>query len=148
MQFEKDGSCNVPAQNGGGREACRIRYAELGINQYEDVYEGDIQVLYMLCNKHVKAYTKQKDCALPTMYMSRKVDIGKRSNGMIRWARLYVNAHYFTQREAITFGQYDRYPEWSVPIGFGGELSDANVKPFCDAFMEWCDYMEGCKDAE
>ena len=60
---------------------------------------------------------------------------------MIKEAYLFVNSYYFTQREAISFNK-DGF------IGFAGWAGDSNVKPICEAFLEWCDYMEGCSDGD
>lgn len=141
VEVREDGSCNVAAQNGGGREACRVRFAELGIG-YGQIYEGDIEVLYMLVNRAVKRFATAPPVrdSITTMHMSKRVKVEKRTNGTIRGAYLFVNSYYFTQREAISFNR-DGF------IGFAGWASDNNVRPFLEAFMEWCDYMEGREDA-
>ena len=123
------------------RETCRARYAELGIEKYGSVYEGDIEVLYMILNRHIKAWVKTLGCSMPTMHMSKRVKISKCRNGMIREAYLFVNSFYWNQREAISFNK-DGF------IGFAGWADDLNVKPICEAFLEWCDYMEGCNDGD
>lgn len=126
---------------GKTRDEARARFAELGI-EYGQIYEGDIEVLYMLTNKAVKRFANEppvKD-SISTMHMSKRVKVDKRTNGSIRGAYLFVNSYYFTQREAISFNP-------NGFIGFAGWASDNNVRPFTEAFMEWCDYMEGCKDA-
>ena len=123
------------------RKEARERFAELGIVKYGSIYEGDIEILYMILNRHIKAWTKKLGCSLPTMHMSKLVKVRKCRNGIIREAYLFVNSFYFTQREAISFNK-------DGDIGFAGWASDLNVKPICDAFMEWCDYMEGCKDGD
>ena len=133
---------NLPiGQLGDGRKAARARFAELGI-EYGQINEGDIEVLYMLANRAVKRFANEppvKD-SISTMHMSKRVKVDKRTNGSIRGAYLFVNSYYFTQREAISFNP-------NGFIGFAGWASDNNVRPFVEAFMEWCDYMEGCKDA-
>ena len=123
----------------GIRDKARERYDQLHIDRYSDVYEGDIEVLYMILNRHLKAWTRTLGCAQPTMHMSKRVKISKCRNGMIREAYLFVNSFHWTQREAVSFNK-DGF------IGFAGWADDLNVKPICEAFLEWCDYMEGCKD--
>ena len=123
------------------RERARERYAGLGIKDYGDIYEGDIEILYMILNRHLKAWTKTLGCSMPTMHMSKLVKIRKCRNGIIKEAYLFVNSFYWTQREAISFNK-------SGFIGLAGWASDRNVKPICDAFLEWCDYLEGCKDGD
>ena len=125
---------------GKTRDEARARFAELGI-EYGRIYEGDIEVLYMLTNKAVKRFANEppvKD-SITTMHMSKRVKVDKRTNGTIRGAYLFVNSYYFTQREAISFNP-------NGFIGFAGWASDNNVQPFLEAFMKWCDYMEGGED--
>lgn len=127
---------------GVSRDEARARFAELGI-EYGQIYEGDIEALYMITNRAVKRFANKRPVkdAITTLHMSKRVKIDKRTNGSIRGAFLFVNSYYFTQREAISFNP-DGF------IGFAGWASDVNVAPFLDAFMEWCDYMEGCKDGD
>lgn len=125
---------------GKTRDEARARFSELGI-EYGRIYEGDIEVLYMLTNKAVKRFANEppvKD-SITTMHMSKRVKVDKRTNGTIRGAYLFVNSYYFTQREAISFNP-------NGFIGFAGWASDNNVQPFLEAFMKWCDYMEGGED--
>lgn len=121
------------------REEARARFAELGMEKYGDLYEADIQILYMMLNRRLKQWVKEPGCTLPTMHLSKRVKVDKRTNGMVRSAFLFVNSFYFTQREAVSFNG-DGF------IGFAGWADDGNVQPILDAFIEWCDYMEGCKD--
>ena len=122
------------------REEARARFAELGI-EYGQIYEGDIETLYMLVNRAVKKFANARPVkdSITTMHMSKRVKVDKRTNGTIRGAYLYVNSYYFTQREAVSFNP-DGF------IGFAGWASDINVQPFIEGFLDWCDYMEGCKD--
>ena len=125
---------------GKTRDEARARFSELGI-EYGRIYEGDIEVMYMLTNKAVKRFANEppvKD-SITTMHMSKRVKVDKRTNGTIRGAYLFVNSYYFTQREAISFNP-------NGFIGFAGWASDNNVQPFLEAFMKWCDYMEGGED--
>lgn len=47
---------------------------------------------------------------------------------------LYINSHYFTQREAISFNP-DGF------IGFAGWGDSGNRQRIITAFIEWVDYM-------
>ena len=123
------------------RSQARERYAELGIEKYSDVYEGDIEILYMILNRHLKAWTRELGCSMPSMHLSKLVKVRKYRNGMIKEAYLFVNSHYFTQREAVSFNK-------NYSIGFAGWASDRNVRPICEAFMEWCEYLAGGKDGD
>lgn len=120
----------------------RARFAELGID-YSQIFEGDIEALYMFVNRAVKKFVRMpptKD-SITTMHMSKRIKIDKRTNGSIRSAYLFVNSHYFTQREAISFNK-------NGSIGFAGWASDNNAQPLVWGFLDWCDYMEGCKDGD
>lgn len=99
---------------------------------YSDINEADIQALYMILNRNVKRAAKAREMSTDTMHMSRKLTIKKRRNGCIDAAFLYINSHYFTQRECISFNA-DGF------IGFCGWADDQNTKPIVDSFAEWCD---------
>lgn len=123
------------------RDTARARFNELGID-YGQIYEGDIEALFMLTNRAVKKFANKRPerDEITTLHMSKRVKVDKRTNGTIRGAFLFANSYYFTQREAISLN-HDGF------IGFAGWASDRNVQPFLEGFMEWCDYLEGCKDA-
>ena len=73
---------------------------------YEDITEGDICVLVMLLNKHIKQAVKAKTMSTDSMRMSQKLDSKYRRNGTLKSCYLYINSHYFTQREFIITGRY------------------------------------------
>lgn len=100
---------------------------------YDDITEGDILVLTMLLQKELKKSNKAGETSV-TMSLSKKIDMKKKSNGSIRSCYLYMNAHYFTQREAIFFNE-DGF------IGFAGWADVGNKNPLLRAFLKWCDYM-------
>ena len=106
---------------------------------YDDITEGDILVLIMLLNKHIKKSNKENETSVSTMRLSEKVDMKKKSNGTIITCFLYMNSHYFTRRECISFNR-DGF------IGFAGWADQGNTNPILRAFLEWCDYLaEGGK---
>lgn len=101
---------------------------------YADITEGDILALVMLLNKHIKKSNKDGKTSVNTMSLSKKIDIKKKSNGTIITCFLYMNSHYFTRRECISFNQ-DGF------IGFAGWADQGNTNPILRAFLEWCDYL-------
>ena len=69
-----------------------------------------------------------------TMTLSKRVDMKKATNGHITECYIYMNAHYFTRRECISFNRNG----W---IGFAGWAGDGNTNPLRRAFLAWCDYL-------
>lgn len=100
---------------------------------YNDIKEGDVLTLVMLLNKHLKKANKDNETSAE-MTLSSKVDIFKKSNGSISKCYLYMNSHYFTRRECISFNA-DGF------IGFCGWADQGNTNPVLRAFLEWCDYL-------
>jgi len=101
---------------------------------YDDIKEGDILALVLLLNKHIKAAVKDNETSVDSMSLSKKIDIKKKRNGSITSCYLYVNSHYFTQRECISFNN-DGF------IGFAGWADQGNTNPILRAFIEWCDNL-------
>lgn len=66
---------------------------------YEDIDSGDICVLTMLLNKHIKKANKEGITSVNTMRMSEKIKSKYKSNGELTECYLFMNSHYFTQRE-------------------------------------------------
>ena len=108
----------------------RKYFQEKGLS-YENITSGDICVLVMILNKHLKIAIKENKT--PTkMYMSEKIDFKYKPNGTLKEGYLYVNSQYFRQREAISFNS-DGF------IGFCGWADDRNTPIIVNAFIEWCD---------
>lgn len=63
------------------------------------------------------------------------MDLKKKHNGKLRECYLYMNSHYFTRRECISFNR-DGF------IGFAGWADSKNTAPIVRAFAEWVDYMK------
>ena len=119
-------------------QEARDYFARKGLTYY-DITEGDILVLIMLLNKHIKKANKENETSVSTMRLSEKVDIKRKSNGAIITCFIYMNTHYFTRRECISFNR-DGF------IGFAGWADQGNTNPILRAFLEWCDYLaEGGK---
>lgn len=108
---------------------------------YEDVAEGDILVLIMMLNKEIKKSNTAGETSVNTMHLSSRVDMKKRTNGTMVFCYLYLNSHYFIQREAISFNQEGF-------IGFAGWADQGNVNPLLRAFLKWCDYLVDQKEAD
>ena len=72
---------------------------------YNDIKEGDILALVLLLNREIKKAIKNDEMSTHSMHLSKRLDIKKRSNGAITECYLYINSHYFTQRECISFNK-------------------------------------------
>jgi hypothetical protein len=68
------------------------------------------------------------------MRMSLKIKRKFSTNGELKECYLFMNSHYFTQRECISFNK-DGF------IGFAGWADSRNTKPIIDAFVEWVDNL-------
>ena len=100
----------------------------------DDVTEGDILTLVMLLNKHIKRANADCETSMGTMYLSRRIDLKRKTNGTLISCFLYVNSHYFERRECISFNA----DGW---IGFAGWADQGNTNPILRAFLEWCDLL-------
>lgn len=117
----------------------RQYFRDKGLN-YHDITEGDILSLLMLLNREIKKSNKAGETSVSTMHMSSKIGMKKRTNGTIIQCFLYVNSHYFTRREAISFNE-DGF------IGFAGWADQGNINPLLRAFLRWCDDLAAAKEA-
>ena len=120
-------------------EEARQYFRRKGLS-YHDITEGDILSLLMLLNREIKKSNKAGETSVSTMHMSSKIYMKKRTNGTIINCFLYVNSHYFTRREAISFNE-DGF------IGFAGWADQRNTNPLLRAFLRWCDDLAAAKDA-
>ena len=100
---------------------------------YDSIHEGDILILCMMLQKELKKSNKAGETSV-TMTLSKRVDMKKKSNGSITECYIYMNAHYFTRRECISFNR-DGF------IGFAGWADQGNTNPLLRAFLEWCNYL-------
>lgn len=108
---------------------------------YEQITEGDIIALQMMCSQELKKSNKTGETSVHTMHMSAKIDMKKRPNGTIICCFLYMNSHYFTRREAISFNR-DGF------IGFAGWGDQGNTNPLLRAFLRWCDGLAEGADSK
>ena len=119
-------------------EDCRKRFADYGLT-YCDITDGDILVLAMLLNREIKKSNKTGETSVNTTRLSEKKIIKHRPNGSITEAYLFMNSHYYTQRECISFNK-DGF------IGFAGWADDGNSNPLRRAFLEWCEILKKQKE--
>ena len=120
-------------------EEARQYFRDKGLS-YHDITEGDILSLLMLLNREIKKSNKAGETSVSTIHMSSKIYMKKRTNGTIIKCFLYINSHYFTRREAISFNE-DGY------IGFAGWADQGNTNPLLRAFLRWCDDLAAAKEA-
>ena len=120
-------------------EEARQYFKNKGLT-YADITEGDILTLVMLLNRHIKKANKDRETSIDTIRLSKKIDIKMKTNGTILACYLYVNSHYFTRRECISFN-HDGF------IGFAGWADQGNTNPILRAFIEWCDVLAADKEA-
>ena len=116
------------------RDDCRERFKELGLS-YSDITQGDILALVLLLNREIKKSNKSGETSVNTIRMSEKMEAKyDEHDGTIKECYLFVDSHYFKQRECISFNK-DGF------IGFCGWADIANSNPVKRAFLEWCDIL-------
>ena len=108
---------------------------------YADVTEGDLLALVMLLNEHIKKANADCETSMGSMYLSRRIDLKRKTNGTLISCFLYVNSHYFERRECISFNA----DGW---IGFAGWADQGNTNPILRAFIEWSDALAATKEKE
>lgn len=101
---------------------------------YDKINDGDILALVMMLQQEIKKSNKMGETSVNTMRLSEKISMKRKPNGNIISCFLYMNSHYFTQREAISFNA-DGF------IGFAGWADEGNSNPLRRAFLRWCDYL-------
>ena len=116
------------------RDDCRQHFKDCGL-PYEDITDGDILTLVMLLNLEIKKSVKSGETSVNTIRLSDKKIIKHNSNGKIKECYLFMNSHYFTQRECISFNK-DGF------IGFCGWADIGNSNPVKRAFLKWCDELK------
>lgn len=121
-------------------DEARDYFKECGLS-YKDIMEGDILALVLLLNRELKKSNKIGETSVNTMSLSKKIDMKKNTNGSISSCFLYLNSHYFTMREAISFNK-------GGFIGFAGWADDGNLNPLKRAFLAWCDQLKAESEEE
>lgn len=117
----------------GSNDEARQYFKDKGLS-YSNITEGDILTLTMMLNKEIKKANKDCETSMGTLNLSQKINMKRKSGGSIICCYLYVNSHYFTQRECISFNE-DGF------IGFAGWADQGNTNPILRAFIKWCDYL-------
>ncbi len=102
---------------------------------YDDITEGDILTLVILLNQEIKKSNKSGETSMGTLTLSKKMDFVQSPKHTMKKCFLYVNSHYFTQRECISFNA-DGF------IGFCGWADQGNTNPILRAFLAWCDVLK------
>lgn len=116
-------------------DAARQYFIDKGLT-YDAVTEGDILALVMLLNQEIKKSNQMGETSVSTIHLSKRINSKKKPNGTLISCFLYVNSHYFKQREAISFNA-------NGFIGFAGWTDQGNTNPILRAFLRWCDYLQG-----
>lgn len=114
-------------------EEARQYFKDKGLT-YGNITEGDILTLTMMLNQEIKKATKDCETSVDSMYLSKKFDMKRKTNGTLVHCYLYINSHYFERRECISFNP-DGF------IGFAGWADQGNTNPILRAFLKWCDYL-------
>ena len=112
---------------------CRDYFKAKGLS-YDKITAGDICTLVMILNKHIKQACKEHAMSVDSIHMSEKIKSKYSTNGKLKECYLYMNSHYFTYRECISFNP-DGF------IGFMGWADERNTAPVLTAFKEWCDAL-------
>lgn len=115
-------------------DEARAYFKECGLT-YDDITEGDILSLVIMLNQEIKKANKLCETSTGTMRLSKKLDLKLTSKGTLKSGYLYVNDHYYTQRECISFNE-DGF------IGFCGWADQGNTNPILRAFLKWCDVIK------
>lgn len=115
----------------------REHFSNCGLT-YRDINDGDILSLVLMLNQELKKANKNRETSTGNMRLSEKIRIKKRPDGSIITCFLYMNSHYFTQRECISFNA-DGF------IGFAGWADQGNTNPILRAFLRWCDKLKEAK---
>ena len=101
---------------------------------YDDITEGDICTLVMILNKNIKQACKNHEMSTDSMRMNQKIKGRFSGNGILKECYLFINSHYFAQRECISFNK-------NGFIGFCGWAGDRNTAPIVKSFIEWVDSL-------
>lgn len=119
-------------------DAAREYFKNKGLT-YGDIMDGDILTLVMMLNEEIKKSNRSGETSVCTMSLSQKIRSKHRTNGTIIECFLYMNSHYFTRRECISFNK-DGF------IEFAGWADDGNLNPIRRAFLRWCDALAAAKE--
>lgn len=119
-------------------DEAREYFRDKGLS-YNDITDGDILTLVMMLNEEIKRSNQRGETSVNTMSLSTKIRSKHRTNGTIINCFLYMNSHYFTQRECISFNT-DGF------IGFAGWADTGNTNPIIRAFLRWCDALAKAKE--
>lgn len=100
---------------------------------YKDLIRADIDKLQQLVSDEIQKAVKD-GTVLKSMVMHPKVRT-RFYNKKLQHAYMYVDSHYFTKRECISFNR-------NGFIGFAGWADSCNIRPILKGFNKWCKYLE------
>lgn len=113
------------------RDYAREYFNHCGLT-YTQIKKGNIQKLRQMIHKKISA----TDLLSNSFECNRKTKIETFVEGSIEYAYIGCKAHYFSDRDAVTFHKGGR-------ITFASWACKVNVQPILEAFVEWCDLMVG-----
>lgn len=76
-------------------EQARELFSEKGLT-YENITEGDIGVLFILLNKHVKQANKAGTMSTNSMRRSQRIKSKYNTNGIVKECYFFLNSHYLS----------------------------------------------------
>lgn len=100
---------------------------------YKDITRADINKLHEMVTYELEKAVKDRT-VLESMVVHPKVRT-RFYNTKLQHAYMYVDSHYFTKRECISFNR-------SGFIGFAGWADDKNRRPILIGFNNWCKYLK------
>jgi len=116
------------------RDYAREYFNNSGLT-YRSIAYYDIQMLTVLLNKEYQKSDAACETGVP-MTLDKDYTYNPVPEGESMYScYLTVSAHYFTNRECISFNS-DGF------IGFAGWADQGNVNPILRAFLKWCDLLK------
>lgn len=100
---------------------------------YKDITRADINKLHEMVTYELEKAVKDRT-VLESMVVHPKVRT-RFYNTKLQHAYMYVDSHYFTKRECISFNK-------NGFIGFAGWADDKNRRPILIGFNNWCKYLK------
>ena len=126
-------------QDSAGRDGARELFRLLKLT-FEDIGEGDIDVLLIMIQGEFRLYKNETDHARQMnmqIQSPKKKDIKFKKNGL-QYAFLKCRGSYFRDRDCVEFNE-------TGLITFASWASDQNVQPILYAFKDWCYWLKARK---
>ena len=115
-------------------DEARKAFADKGLS-YEQIHEENIRLLMSMLEKEIRKSNETGETSVDTIKLSSKYRITTFADGHIKKCFLFMDSHYFNERECISFDE-DGF------IGFAGWADIGNLNPIKRAFLAWCDILE------